>query len=92
MPAIVHEKKQFYKACIRSLLAIDHQITGAEIAAKLESENIHIDRRFLAKLTNDIYKERTGGHGRAMWFCGQTALQLLAVFSRPSVYWRGDRD
>lgn len=58
MPSIAHEKKQFYKSRIRSLLSVDHQMTNAELQAKLDGENIHLDRGFLAKLLKDVYRER----------------------------------
>lgn len=59
MPSIAREKQQFYKARIRSLLAVDHQMTNEEVGRKLAAENIELDRGFLRKLINEVYRERT---------------------------------
>lgn len=59
MPRISHEKKQFYKAKIRSLLSQDHSISGQELALRLETDGITLERHYLGKLTKEIYSERT---------------------------------
>ncbi len=58
MPRISHENKEFYKARIRSLLAIDHTMSQRDLQAQLEENGVHLDRGYIAKLSQEIAKER----------------------------------
>ena len=59
MPKISTERKQFYKAKIRSLLAIDHSMSTRELQSQLEQNGVNIDRHFLGKLRDKVEQERT---------------------------------
>lgn len=59
MPKVSTERKQFYKAKIRSLLAIDHSMSTRELQGQLEQNGIHIDRHFLDKLRHVVEREKT---------------------------------
>jgi hypothetical protein len=58
MPSIANEQKQFYKAKIRSLIAIDHGISRLEIQKHLDKEGLHLDRHYVGKLYDEILVER----------------------------------
>lgn len=59
MPKISAERKQFYKAKIRSLIAIDHQMTNREIERNLEQNGIRIEEHFIGRLRCAVEKEKT---------------------------------
>lgn len=59
MPRVSHEQKQFYRARIRSLLTQNPQITQRELQERLDSDGVHLDRKYLGTLVNGIYAERT---------------------------------
>jgi hypothetical protein len=58
MPSIAREQKQFYKAKIRSLIAIDHGISRLEIQKRLDEGGLHLDRHYVGKLFDEILSER----------------------------------
>lgn len=58
MPRISHENKEFYKAKIRSLLAIDHSMSQRELQSQLEENGVHLHRDYIAKLERQVMKER----------------------------------
>jgi hypothetical protein len=49
MPSIAHDQKQFYKARIRSILAIDHGVSRRELQERLDKEGLHLDRHYIGK-------------------------------------------
>jgi hypothetical protein len=59
MPAVSKEAKQFYKAKIRSIVALDQTISQRELHDRLEAQEIHLDRWYVGKLLDDIRVERT---------------------------------
>jgi hypothetical protein len=59
MPSIAHEQKRFYKAKIRSLIAIDRGISRLEIQQRLDKEGLHLDRHYIGKLYDEIMVEHT---------------------------------
>jgi hypothetical protein len=59
MPSVAREQKEFYKAKIRSLIAIDHGISRREIQEQLDKQDLHLDRDYVGKLHDEILVERT---------------------------------
>jgi hypothetical protein len=58
MPRITQEKKQYYKAWIRSVIAQHPQITQVALRERLRSEGLQLDRVYLASLLKAIQVER----------------------------------
>ncbi len=58
MPKVSTERKQFYKAKIRSLLAVDHQMSNREIEEQLAQNGIVISEDFIAKLRKKVEQEK----------------------------------
>lgn len=59
MPKVSNERKQFYKSKIRSLLAIDHQMSNRELESQLAQNGISISEDFIAKLRKKVEKEKS---------------------------------
>jgi hypothetical protein len=59
MPKISTEQRQYYKSRIRSVIAQHPQISQVALAARLESDGLKLDRKYLGSLLNDIYVERS---------------------------------
>lgn len=59
MPKISAERKQFYKSKIRSLLAIDHQMSNREIESQLEQNGINLEEHYIGKLRRSIETEKS---------------------------------
>jgi hypothetical protein len=53
------EQRQYYKSRIRSVIAQHPQISQVSLAATLEADGLHLDRKYLGSLLNDIYVERS---------------------------------
>jgi len=43
---------------MRSLLSMDHQITGRESQLRVEQDGIHLHRNYIGKLLKKVYAER----------------------------------
>lgn len=65
MPRVSQENKQYYKSRIRSLLTQNPQITQRELQERLDTEGLHLDRKYLGSLVNGIYAERSRRADRA---------------------------
>jgi hypothetical protein len=59
MPKISTERRQYYKAKIRSVLAQHPQISQVALAERLKREGLELDRKYLGSLLNAIYIERS---------------------------------
>jgi hypothetical protein len=59
MPRHTQEHKQFYKSKIRSLIAVDHNISRRELQERLDKQGLHLDLHYLCKLYDEIFFERT---------------------------------
>jgi hypothetical protein len=64
MPSIAHEQRQFYKAKIRSIIAIDHGISRLEIYQRLDKDGLHLDRHYVGKLYDEIREVSFGTLGQ----------------------------
>jgi hypothetical protein len=59
MPSIAHDRKQFYKSKIRSLIAMDHGISAASFKNGSTENGLHLDRDYIGKLYDEILVEHT---------------------------------
>jgi len=59
MPKISAERVQFYKSKIRSLLAIDHQMSNRELESQLAQNGINIEENYIGRLRKKIEREKS---------------------------------
>jgi hypothetical protein len=84
MPKISTEQRQYYKSRIRSVIAQHPQISQVALAARLESDGLKLDRKYLGSLLNDIYVERSKRANTWMLNQALSAFQDVMMKSRPS--------
>jgi hypothetical protein len=58
MPRISSDNKQFYKSKIRSLMVQNPMMKQREMQQRLDADDLHLDRQYLAALINGIHAER----------------------------------